>query len=163
MSFQKKYRPRRKLISDINLVPYIDVMLVLLLIFMITAPLLTQGVQVQLPSASAKAIPPKKDEPIIVSVNSQGELFLNTAANPIKPISPQDLMSSVSTQLTHAQTRHREEDVYVKGDRHANYGAVMKAMVLLQKAGAVNVGLVTQSPSNDQDRLALKNRVINST
>lgn len=149
MSFQRKYRPRRKPISDINLVPYIDVMLVLLLIFMITAPLLTQGVQVQLPSATAKAMPPQKSKPIIVSVNQQGELFLNTAVTPDQPITPQDLMSTVSSQLTNAQTEHKEQDVYVKGDRHANYGAVMKAMVLLQKAGAQNVGLVTQNPSND--------------
>ena len=150
MSFHKKYRPRRKSISEINLVPYIDVMLVLLLIFMITAPLLTQGVQVQLPSASAKAIPPQKSMPIIVSVNQQGELFLNTAINSGQPISPQDLMSDVSSQLTTAQAQHKEVDIYVKGDRDASYGQVMKAMVLLQKAGAQDVGLITQSPSHSK-------------
>ena len=75
MSFQKKYRIKRKAITEINLVPYIDVMLVLLLIFMITAPLLTQGVQVNLPQASAKAIPPQKNKPIIVSINSRGQFF----------------------------------------------------------------------------------------
>jgi biopolymer transport protein TolR len=147
MSFHRKTKPKRKPITEINLVPYIDVMLVLLLIFMITAPLLTQGVQVQLPSASAKAMPPQKEMPIIVSVDQQGELFLNTSVTPQQPISPQDLMSDVSSQLTNAQTQHKEQDVYVKGDRNANYGEVMKAMVLLQKAGAQNVGLVTQSPS----------------
>lgn len=147
MSFHRKTKPKRKPITEINLVPYIDVMLVLLLIFMITAPLLTQGVQVQLPSASAKAMPPQKEMPIIVSVDQQGELFLNTSVTPQQPITPQDLMSDVSSQLTNAQTQHKEQDVYVKGDRNANYGEVMKAMVLLQKAGAQNVGLVTQSPS----------------
>ncbi|EKD44815.1 MAG: protein TolR [uncultured bacterium] len=150
MSFQKKYRPRRKPITEMNLVPYIDVMLVLLLIFMITAPLLTQGVQVNLPQASAKAMPPQKNKPIIVSVNSQGTLFLNTSNNPDQPVTPQDLLSDVSTQLTTAQTEHKEQDVYVKGDRDANYGSIMKAMVLLQKAGAQGVGLITQSPSNTQ-------------
>ncbi len=145
--FQKKYRPRRKPITEINLVPYIDVMLVLLIIFMITAPLLTQGVQVQLPSASAKAIPPQKNKPMIVTVNQQGQLFLNTSITPEQPITPQDLMSDVSTQLTNAQTQHKQQDIYVKGDRNASYGEVMKAMVLLQKAGASDVGLITKSPS----------------
>src|SRR3989344_168465 len=96
MSFQKKYRPKRKAMTEINLVPYIDVMLVLLLIFMITAPLLTQGVQVNLPQASAKAIPPQKNKPIIVSINSRGQFFLNTSATPSEAITPQDLMSDVS-------------------------------------------------------------------
>ncbi|HLB56706.1 MAG TPA: protein TolR [Coxiellaceae bacterium] len=150
MTFQRKKRARQKPISEINLVPYIDVMLVLLLIFMITAPLLTQGVQVQLPSASAKAMPPQKSMPIIVSVNNRGELFLNTSATPDRPISPQELMSDVSSQLTTAQAQHKEQDVFVKGDRNANYGEVMKAMVLLQKAGANDVGLVTLSPSNNK-------------
>ena len=147
MSFQKKHRPKRKPITEINLVPYIDVMLVLLLIFMITAPLLTQGVQVQLPSASEKPIPPQKSMPIIVSVNQQGQLFLNTSSTPDQPITPQNLMSDVSSQITTAQTQHKEQDIFVKGDRDANYGFVMKEMVLLQKAGAVDVGLVTQNPS----------------
>lgn len=149
---QPQLRPRRikrEPIAEINLVPYIDVMLVLLVIFMITAPLLTQGVHVQLPSASAKALPPKKDLPIIVSVDSQGELFLNTSPTPEQPMTPQNLMSAVSTQITHAQTEHKEQDIYVKGDRNANYGQVMQAMVLLQKAGAADVGLITKSPSND--------------
>lgn len=140
---------RRRPIAEMNLVPYIDVMLVLLVIFMITAPLLTQGVHVQLPSASAKALPPKKDMPIVVSVNSQGELFLNTSPTPEQPMTPQNLMSAVSTQITNAQTAHKEQDIYVKGDRNANYGQVMQAMVLLQKAGAADVGLITKNPSND--------------
>lgn len=146
MSFHKKVRIKRKPITEINLVPYIDVMLVLLLIFMMTAPLLTQGVQVQLPSASAKAMPPAKAPPVIVSVNQQGALFLSTSINPTQPISPQDLMSQVSSQLTNAKTQHKQLDVYVKGDRNANYGFVMKAMVLLQKSGAVDVGLITKNP-----------------
>lgn len=149
MSFHRKVRVRRKPISEINLVPYIDVMLVLLLIFMMTAPLLTQGVHVQLPSASAKPMPPEKAPPIIVSVNQQGILFLSTSITPTQPISPQDLMSQVSSQLTNAQTEHKQLDVYVKGDRNASYGFVMKAMVLLQKAGANDVGLITKSPMTE--------------
>lgn len=150
MSFHRKYKPKRKPITEMNLVPYIDVMLVLLLIFMITAPLLTQGVQVQLPSASAKALPPKKEMPIIVSVDQQGQLFLNISPTPVQVISPQDLMSDVSNKIMQAQTQHQTQEIYVKGDRDAHYGAVMKAMVLLQKAGAENVGLITQSPSETE-------------
>lgn len=146
MSFYKKYRPKRKPIAEINLVPYIDVMLVLLLIFMITAPLLTQGVQVNLPQASAKAMPPQKSMPIIVSVDQQGSLFLNTSPTPDQAIMPQNLMSDVSNQITEAQTEHKEQDIYVKGDQAANYGEVMQAMVLLQKAGAKDVGLITKVP-----------------
>src|SRR3990167_10025009 len=89
----KSSRPRRRPLSDMNVVPYIDVMLVLVIILMITAPLLTQGVQVNLPQASAKAMPPKKEQPIIVTVNQQGDLFLNTSKTPEEPLNPQDLMS----------------------------------------------------------------------
>lgn len=146
MSFIRKYRAKRKPITEINLVPYIDVMLVLLVIFMITAPLLTQGVHVQLPSASAKTLPPQKNKPLIVTVNQQGILFLNTSVTPDQPITPQNLMSEVSTQITNAQTNHKQQDVFVKGDRNASYGSVMSAMILLQKAGATDVGLITKSP-----------------
>lgn len=142
---------RRRIIPEINVVPYIDVMLVLLVIFMITAPLLTQGVHVQLPQASAKAIPPKKDKSIIVSVDQQGNLYLNTSATPDQVITPQDLMSNVSSQLQAAQSKHLDTEIYVKGDRQANYGEIMRAMVLLQKAGATGVGLITQSPSSDKE------------
>ncbi|OGT53471.1 MAG: protein TolR [Gammaproteobacteria bacterium RIFCSPHIGHO2_12_FULL_42_13] len=139
----KSSRPRRRPLSDMNVVPYIDVMLVLVIILMITAPLLTQGVHVNLPQAAAKALPPKKDEPIIVTVNQKGDLFLNVSKAPEQAITPQDLMSTVSERLETAKTQNKEQDVFVKGDRDANYGAIMKAMVLLQKAGAEDVGLVT--------------------
>lgn len=149
MAFQKKKRERRKPITEINLVPYIDVMLVLLVIFMITAPLLTQGVHVNLPQASTKALPPQKDKPIIVSIDAQGQFYLNTAPTPTQPITPQNLMSNVSSQMQTAQAQHKEQEVYVKGDQAANYGQVMQAMVLLQKAGAGDVGLITKSPSKE--------------
>ena len=141
----KPRRPRRQYHSEINVVPYIDVMLVLVIILMITAPLLTQGVHVNLPQASAKALP-EKNKPIVVTVDSQGHFYLNTSPTPTTAVSPQDLMSDVSTQLTNAQAQHKTQDVYVKGDRDANYGEVMQAMVLLQKAGASDVGLITKNP-----------------
>lgn len=149
---RSKHRLRRRPLAEINVVPYIDVMLVLLVIFMITAPLLTQGVHVQLPKAEAHAMTTEKNLPIIVSVNQNGNLFLNTARNPDATLSPQDLMSVVSAQLDAAKAAHETRQIYVKGDRNANYGEVMKAMVLLQKAGASGVGLITQAPDSREDK-----------
>ncbi len=144
MKLSKRFLSKKRPVSDINVVPYIDVMLVLLVIFMITAPLLSQGVHVQLPQASAKPLPPKKEEPIIVSVNQQGEIFLNVSDHPMQPIAPQDLMSQVSTLLQRDQSQQQTRDIYVKGDRDASYGQIVNAMVLLQKAGATDVGLITK-------------------
>ena len=146
MKIDIKYKKvRRRPLAEINVVPYIDVMLVLVVILMITAPLLTQGVHVDLPQASAKALP-QKNKPIVVSVDAEGKFYLNTSSTPSQPVTPQDLMSDVSSQLTTASAAHQAQDVYVKGDRAANYGEVMQAMVLLQKAGATDVGLITKNP-----------------
>lgn len=134
---------RKKPMSEINVVPYIDVMLVLLVIFMITAPMLTQGIHVNLPQAQAKAMQPQKVEPIVVSVNAQGQYFLNTNNLPQQVISANDLTEQVTSLLAAAKQKNQERDVYVKGDRDANYGEVVKAMVLLQQAGAKDVGLIT--------------------
>ncbi len=139
-------RSHRRPMSEINVVPYIDVMLVLLIIFMVTTPLLTQGVKINLPQASAQSIPPDKQQPIIVSVNAQGEYFLNIGANPAQPIDPISLTNRVSTQIKVEQQQNQTPIVLVKGDSKANYGNVVQAMVLLQQAGASNVGLITQPP-----------------
>ncbi len=140
----RTYRVKKRPIAEINVVPYIDVMLVLLVIFMITAPLLTQGVNVNLPQAHAKALAAKDKTPIVVSVNHQGQYFLNLATHPLQAINPQQLMSQVSAYLLLAKQHHENRPVYVKGDRDVNYGRVVQAMVLLQKAGAANVGLITE-------------------
>ena len=142
-------RKKRRFMAEINVVPYIDVMLVLLVIFMITAPLLTQGVNVNLPKASAKTLPPKAQMPLIVSVNRSGQYYLNITASPSKSLTAQQLMSSVNTQLSKAKQKHQTLDVYVKGDKDAAYGTVVQAMVLLQKAGANNVGLITDDVKTD--------------
>lgn len=134
--------PKRP-ISEINVVPYIDVMLVLLVIFMITAPLLTQGVNVNLPQAHAKSLSAKEKTPIVVSVDSRGNYFLNLSEHPLQPITPQQIMSQVSAYLLLAKQQHYNRPVYVKGDRDVNYGRVVRAMVMLQKAGAGDVGLIT--------------------
>jgi biopolymer transport protein TolR len=135
---------KRRPMAEINVVPYIDVMLVLLVIFMITAPLLTQGVNVNLPHAKAKALSAKDRRPVVVSVNRRGEYFLNLAKQPIHPLTPQAIMTQVTAYLTLAKQHHETRPVYVKGDKAVSYGQVVKAMVLLQKAGAKQVGLITQ-------------------
>jgi biopolymer transport protein TolR len=128
--------------ADINVVPFIDVMLVLLVIFMITTPLLTQGVKVNLPKTQAKALPEQQKEPLIVTVDATGNFYLNLADKPNQPITPRTLSYLVTNQLNAPQGDQRP--VLVRGDKSANYGKIMEAMVLLQQAGAKSVGLITQ-------------------
>jgi biopolymer transport protein TolR len=136
---------RNRPMAEINVVPYIDVMLVLLVIFMITAPLLTQGVKVDLPKAEAKAISSKSKEPIIVSVDASGNYFLNIAADVNRPIAADALMNRVSAELELDKKNNLAEPrlVLVKGDQRVDYGKVVQVMALLQRAGAEKVGLVT--------------------
>lgn len=135
--------------AEINVVPYIDVMLVLLVIFMITAPLLSQGVNVDLPAASAKTLT-QQNEPIIVSINAAGDYFLNTATDPAQPIDTGLLEKEVAKELESAKQQGQNRSVLVKGDKHVDYDKVVRAMVILQHAGAQSVGLITQDPGNDQ-------------
>jgi len=133
--------------AEINVVPYIDVMLVLLVIFMITAPLLMQGVNVRLPQTKAKPLPPKEQIPIVVSIDRRGHYYLNVAKHPHQHLTPLQLMTKVAAYLQIAKEKHEKKPIYVKGDRDVDYGKVVKVMVLLQKAGADNVGLVTEPRS----------------
>jgi biopolymer transport protein TolR len=135
-----KRSPHRRPIAEMNVVPYIDVMLVLLVIFMITAPLLTQGVKVELPQAATEVIPPQQQEPIIVSVDARGRLFLNVSEHPARPIAEKELMNRVAALLR----VHPKTPVMVRGDTKVDYGAVVRAMALLQQAGAPSVGLMTR-------------------
>ncbi len=135
------HRGSRRPMSEINVVPFIDVMLVLLVIFMVLTPLLTQGVKIDLPKTESKAIPPDQKEPLIVTVDSAGNFYLNTAEKPNQPITERTLSYLVSTQLSPTATDQRP--VLVRGDKNANYGKVVEAMGLLQKAGAKSVGLIT--------------------
>jgi len=132
----------RKLMGEINVVPYIDVMLVLLIIFMVTAPLLTQGVKVDLPKAGAEPLPvkPKQNEkPIVVSIDAGGRLYINIGTNPDQAIDEDTLLARASAMLR----RNPEVDVLLKGDANVPYGRVVTAMVLLQQAGASKVGFIT--------------------
>ncbi|MDI9819459.1 MULTISPECIES: protein TolR [unclassified Legionella] len=146
---RKKTRDSRP-IAEINVVPYIDVMLVLLVIFMITAPMLTQGVTVDLPKAASETLKPTEREPVIVSVNQQGEYFLNINTNPDYPIEPKALMVRVAAELELARQTNQTINVLVKGDRGVTYGKVVTAMGLLKQAGAEQVGLLTDSSQENQ-------------
>lgn len=136
---------RTRPMSEINVVPYIDVMLVLLVIFMITAPILTQGVTVDLPKAASDSLKSADREPIIVSVNREGLYFLNININPNEPIEPHVLQVRVAAELALAREAKQALNVLVKGDQGVPYGKVVFAMSLLKSAGAEQVGLLTDS------------------
>lgn len=138
-------RHKARKMADINVVPYIDVMLVLLIIFMVTTPLLSQGVKVNLPKAIAKAMA-TQTTPIIVSVDSKGNFFLNISGTPNNPVSASDLQFQVSSALSAKPDRK----VFVRADQSVNYGDVIEAMALLQKSGAESVGLMTETPNKSQ-------------
>ena len=137
-----RHRVRRRPMSEINVVPYIDVMLVLLVIFMITAPLLTQGVKVDLPQADAEPLDVETQEPLVVTIDAAGELYLNYGENQDTPVEPRTLAARVGALL-----RHRPGlAVVVRGDETVPYGDVVILMTILQRAGAPSVGLITEAP-----------------
>jgi biopolymer transport protein TolR len=127
--------------GEINVVPYIDVMLVLLIIFMVTAPMLSQGIKVDLPKAAAEPLPPDL-EPLVLSIDTEGAMYLNI----VDSQTPQDaerVLELVSAVLR----REPERPVLVKADRAVQYGRVVEGMALLQQAGAQKVGFATESPA----------------
>jgi biopolymer transport protein TolR len=128
--------------AEINVVPYIDVMLVLLIIFMVTAPMLMQGVKVELPKASTDPVENQDSEPLIVSLKSDGQLFLNLGAGEDQALSLATIKQRVSVVLR----RSPEKPVLIWGDRSVAYGEVVTLMAALQEAGAPSVGLVTENP-----------------
>jgi len=131
------YRDRkRKPIAEINVVPYIDVMLVLLIIFMVTAPLLTEGVKVDLPQTDANTVDfnPEASEPFILTVDAEGQLYIDDAKKTTEEV------------LVYATALYRQKpktDFLVRGDKNTVYDNVLQAMVLLKKAGIETVSLVT--------------------
>ena len=132
----------RRLMGEINVVPYIDVMLVLLIIFMVTAPMLSAGIQVDLPKAAAEPLPPDL-EPLVLSIDAEGSMYLNIG----DAKTPQDA-DRVLEVVSAALRREPERPVLVKADRTVAYGRVVEGMALLQQAGAQKVGFATESPSN---------------
>ena len=133
-------RIRKKPIGQINVVPYIDVMLVLLVIFMITAPLLTQGVKVELPQADAETVQPSQLEPLVVTIDAQGELHLSVGSSAAEQMDADSLAVRVAATLRLSP----KTPVYVRGDRNVPYGKVVTVMAMLQKAGVPGVGLLTE-------------------
>ena len=134
---RKKHRP----MADINVVPYIDVMLVLLIIFMVTAPMLMQGVKVDLPEASADPVENQDSEPLIVSVDAAGQLFLNLGQE--KQVLS---LPTIKDRVAAVIRRSPKKPVLVWGDKAVSYGEVVTVMVALQEAGAPSIGLVTENP-----------------
>ncbi len=136
----KQAASRKAPMSEINVVPYIDVMLVLLVIFMITAPLLKTGVEIDLPDAAAKPLDADQKDPIILTVNKEGLLFLNIGDDPDQSLSAEAVMIKVSAILKNRPGA----PVLVAGDTGVDYGAVIRGMTILQTAGVKQVGLMTE-------------------
>jgi biopolymer transport protein TolR len=132
---------KRRMNAEINVVPYIDVMLVLLIIFMVTAPLLTQGVDVELPQTEAAPLV-IDDEPLTLSVNAKGEMFLNRGEKTHEPLTDEEVVR-ISGSIARNAPAGKEQMVLVEGDGRADYAHVAKAMTLLQTAGIKKIGFVT--------------------
>jgi biopolymer transport protein TolR len=132
---------KKKPMAEINVVPYIDVMLVLLIIFMVTAPLLLQGVQVDLPQANS-APSPNQEEPLVISVDAQNNYYINVGDND-KAVKP---LSTITEQVSKVLRVKPQTPILVWGDTNVPYGTVVSLMSRLQNAGAESVGLVTEPP-----------------
>jgi biopolymer transport protein TolR len=131
---------KRKLMGEINVVPYIDVMLVLLVIFMVTAPLLTQGIEVDLPKAAAEPIQDAPNTPpLVLSVDKDGNLYINAGDDEDQPTTGEEVIRRVGIVLRNSP----ETQILVKADRAVPYGNVVGAMVVLQQGGAESIGFVT--------------------
>lgn len=135
-------RVRRRKVAEINVVPYIDVMLVLLIIFMVTAPLITQGVKVDLPQADAEPLDKDSKTPLVASIDAQGNYYLAVGTSKNEPMSAEEVATLVAAHLQ----VEPDTPVVVNGDGAVSYDAVIQLMVLLQtKAGVPSVGLMTDS------------------
>ena len=136
----KRRKPKRKLVAEINVVPYIDVTLVLMVIFMITAPLLMQGVKVELPTANSAPMDSKDQEPFIVSIKADGTYWIDVNGN-----NEIQSLGRVKERVTKILSQQPQTPILVWGDASVDYGTVVILMSELQLAGAISVGLVTES------------------
>lgn len=134
-------RRKRKLSSEINVVPYIDIMLVLLVVFMVTAPLFSQGYNVELPEANAKPLRLNRQTQVVISITATGEYYY-TKGSSNRPMT----LIQIGKELKDLQQKNESLEVFIKGDTAIRYGAVMNLMGYLQEAGINNVGLLTQAP-----------------
>lgn len=148
-----RIRNRRKPVSEMNVVPYIDVMLVLLVIFMVTAPMLNQGVKVDLPQVSSEALPQDNNAVILtVSIKADKTYYWNTGTEvdvdraDEQAVKLEDMVRAASAILASNREQGKQVQVYVRADRSVDYGSVMSAMSGLQQAGVTDVGLITEAP-----------------
>jgi biopolymer transport protein TolR len=139
---------KRRMMGEINVVPYIDVMLVLLVIFMITAPMLSQGVKVDLPQADSQPIPQEDSEPLVVTIDAMGAYYLSLGSDPKAPLDGDTLLAQLET----VRAAQPKLPVYVKGDRNVAYGKVVELMAMIQRTGVPSVGLMTESPEDSDGR-----------
>jgi biopolymer transport protein TolR len=138
-------RPPKPPISEVNVLPYIDVMLVLLVIFMVTAPILTQGVDVELPEVTSEPIQSEDDnEPLVVSLDADGHYYLEMGADSDEALT----LEQVIQQVARLKRQNPELPVLLRGDRRVAYGEVVVLMSRLQSAGVTQVGLISQPPEN---------------
>ncbi|MFT4928152.1 MAG: biopolymer transport protein TolR [Phenylobacterium sp.] len=135
-------RKRRRPVAEINVVPYIDVMLVLLIIFMVTAPLITQGVKVDLPKADSEPLSKDTKPPLVASIKADGTYYLTIGDNKDESLSLEDVMTLVAAHLT----VEPQTPIMVNGDGNVPYKSIIDLMVVLNKAGAQSVGLMTDTP-----------------
>jgi biopolymer transport protein TolR len=136
-AFRMRTGEEDNLVGEINVTPLVDVMLVLLIIFMVTAPMLHQGIEVALPKAQAQNLPQRAQDPLIVSINRDGLVYVRDT-----PIHA----SQLATRLPALVRGRSDKNLYLKGDRDVAYGKVIEVLNLLHQAGIENVGMVTDNP-----------------
>ena len=143
MARLSRRQKKGRLVSEINVVPYIDVMLVLLVIFMVTAPMLTPGVPIELPEAATEPLPVDADEePLVISMNRAGELFINVGGEGNEAVT----IGTIKDRVMKVLAAKPQTQVQLRGDTALNYGTVMEVMGALQEVGVTSIGLVAETP-----------------
>ena len=143
-------RSRPNVNADINIVPYIDVMLVLLVIFMMTTPIIEQGVEIDLPQADANMVEYTKDQPTVITIDKQGDYYINSLEDATAEITEEGEKVSINVAVNRVIARLQiwpEMKVFVRGDKNVDYGSVVELMALLQQNGVDKVGIVTENPN----------------
>lgn len=149
MQAPQQRHQRRKPMAEINVVPLIDVMLVLLIVFMITAPLITQGVKVDLPRADAELVPETEEETLVVSIDAEGNYYINLGN--VTPDDPEPVpLELIGENVAKILAANPAVPVYLEADEAINYGTVMTVMTTVERAGGTTVRLITQPPGGEE-------------